>query len=95
MDDTIRAIYRGISPQEEIESTKGEYMKARNRAYTLCEEMERKIPDELKSELEEVYDALGDAWAAAAEEGFNSGFTLAVKLMVEVFSQQIKKEPPV
>lgn len=81
----IDRLYRGdLRPADQLGSAPGTYQEARGELYKRCEELEGKLPADLRPELEQLADTAGDALVAAEEAAFAAGFRLAGKIMVEI-----------
>lgn len=81
----IDRLYRGdLRPADQLGSAPGAYQEARGELYKRCEELEGKLPADLRPELEQLADAAGDALVAAEEEAFAAGFRMCGQLFFEI-----------
>ena len=77
--------YRGdLRPADQLGSAPGTYRDARGELYRCCEELEDKLPANLKPGLEAVMEAMLDAVTAAEEEAFTLGFRMCGQLLYDM-----------
>lgn len=89
MDNLIKQIYGGFDrfPADRMGIDAPEYIRAKDKGYTLYGAFKAKLPLELAEELDGLMESQLEIVTAGMEEGFASGFKMGARLLIEILAQ--------